>query len=106
MRLKELRKLNKLNQTEVANMLNVAQTTYGGYELETSEPNIETLCKLADYYGVSLDYLCGHDYSNDLGYLTTQEKEFLKTYLQLNAQNRIKIAGYALGLLAGQDEEK
>lgn len=105
MRLKELRKLNKLNQTEVANILNVAQTTYGGYETQTSEPNIETLTKLANYYNVSLDYLVGRDFSNDIGYLTQQEKEFLKTYLQLNAQNRIKIAGYALGLLAGQDEK-
>lgn len=106
MRLKELRKQKKVNQTEIAKYLNTTQVTYGRYELETCEPTIETLTKLADYYNVSLDYLVGRDFSNDIGYLTQQEKEFLKTYLQLNAQNRIKIAGYALGLLAGQDEEK
>lgn len=106
MRLKELRKQKKVNQTEIAKYLNTTQVTYGRYELETSEPNIETLTKLADYYNVSLDYLVGRDFNNDIGYLTQQEKEFLKAYLQLNAQNRIKIAGYALGLLAGQDEKK
>lgn len=106
MRLKELRKQKKVNQTEIAKYLNTTQVTYGRYELETCEPTIETLTKLADYYNVSLDYLVGRDFSNDIGYLTQQEKEFLKTYLQLNAQNRIKIAGYALGLLAGQDEKK
>ena len=105
MRLRDLRKQKKLNQTEIAEFLKVSQRAYSGYELETSEPNIETLKKLADYYNVSLDYLCGRDYSNDLGYLNPQEKEFLKTYLQLNTQNQIKIAGYALGLLAGQDEK-
>lgn len=105
-KLKELRKRQNLTQEQIAQILNTQQRTYSGYETGRSEPNIETLCKLADYYGVSLDYLCGHDYSNDLKYLNTQEKEFLKAYLQLNAQNRIKIAGYALGLLAGQDEEK
>lgn len=106
MRLKELRKQKKVNQTEIAKYLNTTQVTYGRYELETCEPTIETLTKLADYYNVSLDYLVGRDFSNDIGYLTQQEKEFLKAYLQLNTQNRIKIAGYALGLLAGQDEEK
>lgn len=106
MRLKELRKQKKVNQTEIAKYLNTTQVTYGRYELETCEPTIETLTKLADYYNVSLDYLVGRDFSNDIGYLTQQEKEFLKAYLQLNTQNRIKIAGYALGLLAGQDEKK
>lgn len=105
MKLKELRKLNKLNQTKIAKFLKVAQITYSRYETGKSEPNIETLCKLADYYNISLDYLCGHNYSNDIGNLTTQEKEFLKTYKQLNQQNQNKAIGYVQGLFNGQEEK-
>ena len=65
MKLKELRKNTKKSQEDVAKFLNVARTTYIGYEQETSEPTIDTLCKLADYYGVSMDYLIGRDFNND-----------------------------------------
>lgn len=105
MRLKELRKEKNITQEELAKILNTQQRTYSGYEIGRSEPTIETLTKLADYYNVSLDYLVGRDFNNDIGYLTQQEKEFLNAYLQLNAQNRIRIGGYALGLLASQDEK-
>ncbi|MBQ4077654.1 helix-turn-helix transcriptional regulator, partial [bacterium] len=43
MRLKELRKEKKLSQEQIAKILSVTQRTYGGYELETSEPSIQTL---------------------------------------------------------------
>lgn len=56
MKFKELRKNKGATQEEVAKMLNVVKSTYNGYENGNSEPTIATLCKLADYYGVSLDY--------------------------------------------------
>ena len=61
MKLKELRKLNKLTQEEVAKTLNVSRATYNGYELGKYEPNIESLCILANLYNVSLDTLLGRD---------------------------------------------
>lgn len=95
MNLKELRKNSNLTQEEVAKMLNTNQVTYGRYELETSEPNIETLIKLADYYDVSLDYLVGRGYANDIGYLTPDQKEFLKIFLKLDEFDQAKVIGYA-----------
>ena len=59
MKLKELRNLHNLKQIEVANMLNVGQTTYSGYEKGIIMPSIQNLIILADYYNVSLDYLFG-----------------------------------------------
>ncbi|MGN1212556.1 MAG: helix-turn-helix domain-containing protein [Christensenellales bacterium] len=58
MKLKDLRKDFKLTQQQLADYLGVAESTYRGYENGTSEPSIETLKKLATYYGVTLDYLC------------------------------------------------
>lgn len=58
-KLKELRKHNKLTQQEVSEKLNIAQTTYAGYETGKHEPNIETLKKLAELYKISVDYIIG-----------------------------------------------
>lgn len=58
-RLKELRIENRLTQEKVANIINVSRTTYLKYEKDLLEIPIELLCKLADYYHVSMDYLTG-----------------------------------------------
>lgn len=58
-RLIEQRKLNKLTQRQVADYLQIAQPSYIRYENGSSEPNLEKLVKLADYFDVSIDYLLG-----------------------------------------------
>lgn len=60
-RLKELRKKLKQNQTQVANYLGITVSAYGNYELGQREPDNATLTKLADYFGVSTDYLLERD---------------------------------------------
>ncbi len=46
-----------LTQKYVANDLNIAPSTMGGYVQGSSEPDFETLKRLADYFDVSTDYL-------------------------------------------------
>lgn len=58
-RLKELRLKHEYSQKDVSEKLNIAQTTYAGYETGKHEPNIKTLTALANLYGVSLDFLTG-----------------------------------------------
>ena len=60
LRLKELRKTKlQLTQTEFANIFDIPQTTYSGYENGFSEPPLDFLIKVADKFGLTLDYLCG-----------------------------------------------
>lgn len=103
MKIKELRKENKKNQTEIAKYLNIAQTTYSGYELETSEPTIDTLCKLADYYNVSLDYLVGREHANEFSYLSEQEKIIIATFRKMNNENKLRYIAEGQGILIGQN---
>lgn len=103
MKLKELRKENKKTQQDVADKLNIAQQTYARYELETSEPTIDTLCKLADYYGVSLDYLIGRDFANEFVYLNDFEKNLIKQIRKLNEINKIRILAEIQGMLIVQE---
>ncbi len=58
-RLIEQRKLNKVTQRQMADYLQIAQPSYIRYENGTSQPNLETLVKIADYFDVSIDYLLG-----------------------------------------------
>ena len=104
MNLKNLRKANKKTQNDIAEFLNMTTVGYAHYEQEEREPSIQTLCKLADYYNVSMDYLIGRQFGNEIGYLSKEELEFVKMYLKLNQQNKYKIAGYALGLYSQQEE--
>jgi DNA-binding XRE family transcriptional regulator len=58
-KLKECRKNKKMTQQEVAELLNIKQATYNGYENDKHLPDIKTLIKLADIYKTSLDYITG-----------------------------------------------
>lgn len=60
-RLKELRTAQKLTQQQMADYLGVDRTTYVKYETDKSEPTFDTLQKLADYFGVTVDFLMGRD---------------------------------------------
>ncbi len=58
-RLKKLRQERKVPQKELAEYLGITVRGYQFYESEVNEPNINTLIALADFYGVSVDYLVG-----------------------------------------------
>ena len=58
-RLKECRKNINKTQREVADDLGLTGIGYQRYEINKSEPKMETLSKLADYFDVSVDYLMG-----------------------------------------------
>ena len=58
-RVRELREDRDLKQREIAEYLNVSQNTYSQYENGVISLTAETLIKLADYYGVTVDYILG-----------------------------------------------
>lgn len=56
-KLRELRKARRLTLAEVANAIGIKQQVLSYYERGDREPRVETLKKLAMFYGVSIDYL-------------------------------------------------
>lgn len=60
-RLKEARERKKLSQVEVYRLTSINNKTLSGYEHAVSEPDPETIKILADLYGVTTDFLIGHD---------------------------------------------
>lgn len=58
-RLKDLREDQDLKQKQIAEMLHIHQTTYSDYELGNLNIPVSVLCRLADFYDTSVDYLLG-----------------------------------------------
>ena len=58
-RIRALRKEHKKTQIEMAEMLGIKLRAYQYYESATHYPEVPNLIKLADFFGVSTDYLLG-----------------------------------------------
>ena len=58
-RIKNLRNQKNLTQKQLAEALNMTERAYRNYEIKESTPTLENLILIADYFGVSIDYLVG-----------------------------------------------
>lgn len=58
-RLRDLREDHDKTQQDIADILGTSQTMYARFERGANELPLRHLLKLADYYGVSADYLLG-----------------------------------------------
>lgn len=58
-RIRDLREDNDKTQTEIADYLGMKQPQYYRYENGSRDIPSDILIKLADYYGVSVDYILG-----------------------------------------------
>lgn len=103
MRLKEIRLQEKKDVKEVASFLGISEQAYYKYENLKSQPSIENLKKLADYFNISIDYLVGRNFNNEFGYITEKDKDALRLFLGLTEQNKLKASAFIAGLLATQN---
>ena len=55
--LRSIREDRDIRQKDIAKVLNVSQNTYSQYETGVISLTADVLIKLADFYGVSIDYL-------------------------------------------------
>lgn len=84
--IKTARENKKLTQQECVEIFNVKLRAWQTYEQGVSEPKYELLCKIADTFGVSTDYLLGREEQpNPLSMLNGgfEEDKFIEKYRQL-----------------------
>lgn len=74
-KLKELREAAGYNKREVAEKLDMPYTTYNNYETGAREAGSETLKKIANLYGVSIDYIFENDTQSSAYYLDREAAE-------------------------------
>jgi transcriptional regulator with XRE-family HTH domain len=65
LKIKILREERGLSQKQLADKLNISRPAVTKYERDEREPNYDILLKLADYFGVSTDFLLGKTNEKD-----------------------------------------
>lgn len=106
-RIKDLREDADKTQTEIANYLGTTAQYYGKYEKGERELPFSRAIELADYYGVSLDYLAGRTMvSNTKSDMILQEdeKRLLEQFRSLSERNKGKAELFVEQLIKNQDE--
>ena len=58
-RLRDLRTERGITQQQLADLLHLGRSTVAGYEVKGKQPDNARLCQIADFFGVSVDYLLG-----------------------------------------------
>jgi transcriptional regulator with XRE-family HTH domain len=74
-RIKKLRKQRKITQEELGKKVNVTKVSISGYENGNRTPDTETLQKIADYFGVTTDYLLGRTDEKERSWNDLTEKD-------------------------------
>lgn len=100
-RLANLREEKGIYQKELAAILSVSPSTVSNYENDVHFPDIEILCKLANYFDVSTDYLLVRtDYRHNLDTLNHKLSkdytvgDFINTTLELPQKDVSNVVDY------------
>ena len=90
--LKKLRESRNLTKKQVADSIDVTERAYITYEYGQRDISTETLNKLADFYGVTTDYLLGREPTPnpfaDLNLSEDDEAEVIAKYMSLPPEIR------------------
>ena len=107
--LKELRHHCGFTQKQLSEQLHISRQAYSNYETSKRTPDLDSLMRLADIYGVSLDQLVNHPCTKDglileqkgpftyameidtadTLYLTREEVELIKGYRAMNPEDKL-----------------
>lgn len=98
LRIKELREERGLSQAKLARELNVGTGSVGMWESTQEIPPVRKLLVIADYFGVSLDYLVG---KSDVKVPAAEKDPFLAEYRALSPARKALLHG----LIASWKEE-
>lgn len=108
--LKKLREERGLTKRELCEKTGISERAYLTYEFGEREPKISVVQKLADFYGVTTDYLLGRpdakppeeplDEFAQKEHLKSLEKVFMKKYLALTEEQRDKVLDFLRGVVA------
>lgn len=102
--LRELREKRGLTLEQVAEGVGLRNQYISNYELGKRRPDYDTICKLADFFGVSVDYLLGREKkekpsSKEAG---GREEEFMRLFRALPPEAQERELAYLRERAAGK----
>lgn len=87
-RLAFIRQNSKLSQSQIAQKLNIAQSTYAGYEKGVRKIPLEIIVQLSKILNISPTILILGDEANIVKDYTISEQELIKKYRRLTAEQQ------------------
>jgi len=78
-RIANLRTKHKLTQEQFAKKIGVTRASLAKYETDKSSPDFDTLKKIANYFGVTIDYLLGNEQTKQIEVIDIKEALESKT---------------------------
>lgn len=100
--MKFLRESKKLTKKQVADAIGVTERAYITYEYGQRDVSTDTLQKLADFYGVTTDYLLGREPATDpfadLNLNKESEEDVINKYMSLPPNIRVCLMDVLLQL--------
>lgn len=109
-KIKELRIQKKLTQKKLAINLGTTERTVQTYEANAKKPSFEALIAIADFFQVSMDYLCGRTDNLDLNsstpikrssvYVSDADKELVRSCLTLDSEDKQIVLATAKAMLS------
>ncbi len=102
--IKSCRKEKRMTQQELADTLHVSQQTVGAWETGRAVPGADTLNELADFFGVTADYLLGRTPTPEF---TAKEEKDIQSVLKNTINGLSNEAGLSFLKNGGEelDEE-
>lgn len=106
--LKMLRKQKGLTRTQASKEIGIIERNLKSYELNESKPPIDILIKLADFYGVSTDYLLGRDerkFVEDVSKMSDNDldKKLMQFFIDLPESSKQGIRDFMMSVVNGLD---
>lgn len=100
MKLKEFQKKSGLTIKESSRMLGLPMSTYNNYLMGLRQPDIYTLCKLADFFHCSLDELVGRQtHLINLNAIKPTKARMIEQILEMNDLQEIRTESFIAGLM-------
>ena len=94
-----LRKAHHYTQQEISDLLNISRQAYSNYETSKRTPDLDSLMRLADIYGVSLDQLVNHPCTKD-GLILEQKGPFTRDCQSLYSTQMVRRRRYLFFFLS------
>lgn len=103
--IKKLRLEKQYSQKQVAKLLDIVQSSYSDYETNEAIPKADTLKKLAQLYGVSINYILGFSENRlNMNILIDGVNSSIQKFKRLNDLNKIKAISFISGLIFSQGD--
>ena len=103
-KLKELREERDVLQKDLAAAINRTRACISSWEQGKTEPSIDDLVKLADFFGTSVDSVIGRSIADEREARPKTEIELLDEFRKLDENDKYRTLGYVQALAQRENE--